>query len=97
MIVKEHRASDGKIVIAICDSKLIGKKFSENGLQLDLCSSFYAGEEKSEEELSRVTKKSCHLNVVGTDSVDFCAKEGLIAKENVKKIKNIPYAQSIIE
>jgi hypothetical protein len=43
MILKEHKSHDGKCVIALCDDDILGKKFEENGLQLDLTSSFYKG------------------------------------------------------
>ncbi len=40
MIVNIHKTSDGRRIIAVCDSELIGKKFEEHNLQLDLTSNF---------------------------------------------------------
>ena len=40
MIVKVHRTPDGRRLIAVCDNNLLGKKFEENDLQLDLTSNF---------------------------------------------------------
>ena len=47
MIVKIHKMPDGRSVIAVCDSNLLGKKFEEKNLQLDLTADFYKGSEKT--------------------------------------------------
>jgi len=96
MIVKIHKGADGKKVIAVCDSDLVGRKFEENGLQLDLKSSFYKGEEKDGEFILKEINQPCHLNIVGKNSIDFCIKKSLINKENIISIKGIPHAQCAI-
>ena len=95
MIVKVHK-SDGKIILAVCDKELLGKKFNEKNKQLDLTSSFYQGEEKSNDELRSLIKKSYIINLVGKKSVDFGVKEDIISKAHIIKIKNVPHAQAII-
>jgi hypothetical protein len=93
MIVKVHNI-EGKIVLAICDKDLVGKKFSDSILQLDLSSSFYKGKDMSEKELSSLIKKAHILNIVGDKSVNYAIKKGFVS--NVIKIKNIPHAQAVI-
>ncbi|MBW3021743.1 DUF424 family protein, partial [Candidatus Woesearchaeota archaeon] len=56
MIVKKHISHDGRIIVAICDSDLIGKRFEENDKQLDLKSEFYNGESKTEQECLEIIK-----------------------------------------
>ena len=56
MIVKKRTTRDGQLLLAICDSNLKGKKFSENGIQLDLSSEFYNGEEMDEDDRNVVKK-----------------------------------------
>lgn len=92
MIVKKH-VNEGRLVLAICDSDIIGKKFSEDNKQLDLTSSFYKGEEMEKEELKKLIKKAHIINAVGKESVSFLIKEKLVDKKNIIEIENVPHAQ----
>ncbi len=94
MIVKVHR-SQGKIMLAICDSDLIGKKYEEKELQLDLTSDFYKGTKEPKEKLELLVKAASMMHFVGKKSVNYGIKEGLIEKSNVGKIKGIPHAQCV--
>lgn len=96
MIVKIHRPPEGRKIIAICDDELIGKKFEEGKLQLDLSSSFYKGKEISEEETKNLIKGQCILNVVGKKSMESLTKLNLTENSHIIKIKGIPHTQIII-
>ncbi len=74
---------------------MIGKKFEENNLQLDLTSNFYKGEEKNEKEIVDCMKGSCLVNIVGEKSINLAIKLGIIDKDKIIKIKNIPHVQAI--
>jgi hypothetical protein len=91
MIVKKH-SSQGRLVIAVCDNSLVGKKFEEGDLILDLSSDFYKGEEMGEEELKELVKKANTINVVGEESVGFFIKEGIVSENEVKEISGIKYS-----
>lgn len=95
MIVKIHKR-DGKTVVAVCDSSLLGKRFEEKDMQLDLSSDFYAGDEMDETEAGDLIRNADHINLVGKESVNLGIKEGVIDEDNVKSISNIPYAQAAI-
>ena len=97
MILKLHKTRDGKKIAAVCDSDLIGKKFEEKKLQLDLSSNFYKGEEKSEEEVRELVKDSYIVNIVGKKSISLAIRLGLVSKKNIIKIKKVPHAQAILE
>ncbi len=96
MIVKVHKTQDGRKVVAICDSDLIGKKFEEGKLQLDLNSSFYKGEEMSEEKVVELVRGSCTVNIVGEKSTGLAIKLGIVGKDSIIKINNIPHVQAIL-
>lgn len=96
MIVKIHKGADGKKVIAVCDSDLVGKKFEEGDLQLDISNSFYGGEEKNEEDMTKELKQPCSVNIVGEKSIKFFVDKGLIDEESIIKIKKIPHAQCVL-
>jgi len=96
IIIKKHISAEGRIILAICDKGLLDKKFEENELQLDLTSNFYKGEEINKEEILKIIKESHVLNIVGTESVEFVLKKGFIKKENILRIKDVPYAQALV-
>jgi uncharacterized protein len=96
MIVKIHKTPDKRKVVAICDNELIGQKFEEGKLQLDLSSDFYKGEDKSEEEVLELIKGSYIINVVGEKSIGFCLKLKILNETDIIKIKNIPHAQAVM-
>ena len=96
MIVKQHKTADGRVVLAVCDSELIGKKFVEGDLQLDLNSDFYKGEEMKEERILELFKVVSIINLVGEKSVKLGIKAGIVDKDRVIKIKAIPHAEAVI-
>ena len=95
MIVKAHKTDDGKLLLAVCDSDIIGKVFEEDKKQLDLNSDFYKGEEKTDMEIINLMRTAYIINIVGKNSVTLALNEDLISGKNVEEIAGIPYAQSI--
>jgi len=95
MIVTIHQAS-GRRVVAICDDDLLGKQFEEGEKILDLSADFYKGEQKSEEETIKIMKTETNLNLVGEQTIKLALKEEIITKDNVRTIKDIPYAQAAV-
>jgi len=96
MIAKAHKNPDGKIVVAVCDSELLGKKYEEDNKQLDLTSSFYKGDEMEDVAVGDLMRNSDSVNLVGEKAVNLGIQEGVIDEEHVKKISGIPYAQAVV-
>jgi len=96
MLVKKHSTRDGKLILAICDSELIGKKFAQGKIQIDLTTDFYKGEEKSESEILLMIQEAYILNLVGEKSVKLALKQKLIDETHILKIEGIPHAQCVI-
>ena len=94
MIVKAHFGKN-QLILAVCDKDILNKKFLDGNLQLDLTSDFYKGEEKTEHEIIAMIKKAYIVNAVGKNSVVCCVKAGIVDKNKIKKIKNIPYAYMV--
>ena len=95
MLVKDHKTENGRLLLAVCDSNLINKKFEEGPAQLDLTSEFYKGTEKTPEETVDLMRNAYILNLVGFDSVKLALDEEIIDPDHVKYIQKIPYAQAI--
>jgi hypothetical protein len=98
MHVKIHKSY--RNVVAICDSDLIGKYFSEGKRQLDLREGFYKGEEVSLADLINLIEKQAledaTFNIVGKESINASIKAGLITPSVVDKIAGIPFALTLI-
>ncbi len=83
-------------VVSLCDSELLGKKFEEGRLQLDIRENFYKGEEVTEKKavklLQQQKTEDATFNIIGEESVETAIKADIITRESVGKIANIPYA-----
>ena len=94
MIIKIHK-SQGKIIVALCDKELLGKKLSGKGCELDLGSDFFKGKEKNELEIGDILRNSWTCNIAGRKSIELALKEEVISKEHVKEIDGVPYALTV--
>ncbi|SRR5574344_1130916 len=94
-IIKSYRD-----VVAICDKELIGKKFEEGILQLDIKENFFKGKECTKEEVSEIMEdmrlEDSTFNIVGEKSINLALEVGIIRKEGVRKINGIPFALVLI-
>lgn len=94
MQIKIHKAY--RIIVAICDSEIIGKKFEQENRILDIRENFYKGEEKSEQELVEMMKdlamEDATFNIAGEKSCECALKAGIISKEGIKKVQGVPFA-----
>jgi len=54
MLVKIHNAY--RYVVAICDKEILGKKFEESNIVLDVRDNFFGGDEVDEKNLIEIIK-----------------------------------------
>lgn len=94
MLVKIHKSY--RNVVSICDSDLIGKRFEEGKLQLDLTGEFFKGEEKAHKEVKELiedlSKEDASFNIVGKKSVDLALASGIVGKEGIREVSGVPFA-----
>jgi hypothetical protein len=87
-------------VVAICDKELVGKKFEEGKKQLDLRENFYKGEEANKEGvialILRQAREDATFNIVGEKSIAAAIEAGIITKESVARVQNIPFALTLL-
>jgi hypothetical protein len=95
MIVKVHKKQE-KTVVAVCDDDLLGKRFEEGDLQLDLTSDFYAGTKMDEKEAGDLVRNADIVNLVGEQSVKLGIEEGIVEKDRILKVDGIPHAEAVI-
>ena len=96
LIVKEYYSQHGYIYV-VTDKDILGKKFEERKLQLDLTKKFYSGEEVSKEELKKKIKQARHLHLTGKEAVAVGIEMDLVDPEKILYIQKIPHAEVMID
>jgi len=98
MYIKIHEAC--RKIIAICDSNLLGKRFEQGNLQLEVNEAFYGGEKKTEQEIEEMVRDfitdDASFNLVGEKTIKIALKLGLIDEEGIIYVQGIPHAIVLI-
>ena len=98
MLIKIHKSY--RIIVAVCDKELLGKKFEQGIRQLDVRESFYNGEQKEEKEMTELMKnlarEDATFNIVGKKSTETALKAGIISKEGIMKVQGVPFALDLL-
>ena len=94
-IIKSYR-----YITAVCDKELIGKRFEEGILQLDVKENFFRGKEVSKEEaletINDMKLEDSTFNIIGEKSIKAALETGIISEENIGTIEGIPFALVLI-
>lgn len=97
MYLKLHKSY--RTVLACCDSELLGKKFIEGQFILDVRENFYKDLELNMEQTKKMFERQAMedatFNLVGKETINLALDMGIIEPENVRTIKNIPFALSL--
>jgi len=98
MFVKIHHAY--RIIVAVADSDLIGKRFEEGMRQIDIRANFFAGEELAEKQiielLQDMQKEDATFNIVGKKSVAAGVKARVVSEEGIFYIDGVPVALGLL-
>lgn len=86
------RKLKNETLVTICDEELLGEKFTEGKLKLEVKNSFYLGEEASVEKCIEALKEATIANLVGS-IIKHAIKADIIDPDNVLKIQDVPHAQ----
>ena len=95
-IVSKKSNSEG-VLLVVTDSEIIGKKFEDGRLQLDLTKKFYQGDVMTKEEIKRWIQKSRYLHLTGKHSVAIGIEINLVDPKKIIYVKNIPHAEVLID
>ncbi|HII29627.1 DUF424 domain-containing protein [Candidatus Woesearchaeota archaeon CG08_land_8_20_14_0_20_47_9] len=95
MLVVRKISYEHGIILVAADKELLGKRFEEAGLQLDLTSPFYEGAETAESELPSLLKKAYITHLVGKRAVEIAIREGIVDRRNVIEVEGIPHAETV--
>ena len=94
MLIKTHEGY--RKTVAISDTNLLGKTFTEDNKQITIHKPFFEGEEKTKQEIIPIIrdlqKEDATFNIVGKESIQTALEAGIIKKHGIIKIDNIPLA-----
>jgi len=80
------------LLIAACDSNLLGKTLKFGKIQFEVNESFYGGSCVSVEEAVSLMRDGTSVNIVGPVIVKKAIEKGLIHPQAVIDISGIPHA-----
>ena len=94
MNLKVYRQG-AEVLIAVCDSDLVGKKFAEGHLRLEVSKDFFGEEKVSPEEVETALRSATIANFVGCCAVEQAIQLGYVERENVLCIDGVLCAQMV--
>lgn len=95
MYLKTHR-SGTELLIAICDCALMGKKFVEGHLRLEIQPAFFGDQKATTKDVESALAKATIANFVGEQAVGHAVRLGYVDRDNVLMINGIPCAQMVL-
>jgi hypothetical protein len=98
VLIKIHE--NYRKIVAICDPELLGKKFEQGKLQLNVNEFFYNGKEYDETKalkiLGNAKQDDACFNFVGKNAIGLGIKLGIIDKNCVLVVDGVPHALSLL-
>lgn len=85
-----------EILVAVCDSELIGRTFREGELHLSVNEDFFRGHPADEDEVKKALEDATIANLVGEQSVACGIDSGIVDEHCVITIDGIPHAQMVL-
>lgn len=82
-------------VLAACDEELLGKKFCEGDLKLEVSRDFYGGELVEVDVFANLLKNVRIANLCGKHTIKKAIELGLVSKNSVIVIQGVPHAQML--
>lgn len=95
MYVSVYRKED-EVLVAACDREILGKKFTEGDLHLNVSADFYEGSLESLEKLGTLLSQASIANLTGNRVVEHAIGLGFIEEEHVLQVGGIKHAQFIL-
>jgi hypothetical protein len=92
MILTERQTDEG-LLVAVCDSGLIGETFEDGEVSLTVTEEFYGGEEVDAETVVSALAAADVANIVGTEAVDLAVEHGIVDEAQVLDVGGTRHAQ----
>lgn len=84
-----------EVMLAISDASILGKRFEEGDMQIEVTDDFYSGSTCNKADALKLIKNATIINAVGNNIIGFMVEKKFIEKDRVLKIGGVPHAQII--
>jgi hypothetical protein len=81
------------ILLAICDSEMLGKTLRQGKIVFHIKDEFYNGGKATVEEAISMIENSTIVNIVGKNCVEKAISKGYVHPDAVLQIEGVPHAQ----
>ncbi len=94
-VVAQHH-SEGRLILAVCDKSVHGKRLEDGEAVLDLSSKFYHGEEKDAAAIEKLMLQAYTIHAVGKNAVAAVIKLRLATRDDTKTVAGVPHVQVLM-
>jgi hypothetical protein len=92
ILVSERETSEG-LLVAACDSTVLGETFQEGDVSLTVTEEFYGGDALEAEAAVAAIRRADVANLVGTQTVEAAVDAGVVDEETVLAVEDTLHAQ----
>ena len=78
-------------MLNICDAELLGKKLTQDELDMNISKNYYGEKLIEKEEAEHLLKNSSIINMVGKETVSLSIELGIGSENGIKIISGIPF------
>ena len=94
-IVSEKNGPHGMLLV-VTDTEILGKKFQQGKIQLDLTTEFYKGIKISEHDVKEILKKARYLHLTGQKIITLAVELKIVNPRKILYVCDIPHAEVVI-
>ena len=95
LVYANMRRCGKSMLLAICDTELLGKVLRDGKIVFEVREKFYRGKKMSSEEAIDLVGQSTIVNMIGHHIIQEALERNLIHPEAILKISGIPHAQIV--
>ncbi len=95
--IVSQKQNENALLLVVTDTDILGKKFEEGKVQLDLTKKFYQGEEKNKEEVEKLIKEAKYIHLTGKEAVAIGVEMKLVDNEKILYVQGVPHAEVLVE
>lgn len=92
MILTERETERG-LLVAACDSEILGETFENGDITLTVNEEFYGGDEVAPDDVVDSLANASVANLVGKEVVELAIEEGYVDEGNVLELEGTLHAQ----
>jgi len=92
ILVTERETEEG-LLVAACDSDVLGKTFEDGELSLSVTEEFYGGDEMDVDAAMAAIRRADVANLVGTKTVEADINAGVVDESTVLAVEDTLHAQ----